>query len=386
MSEDNFIQNNGFFAWFTGVIEDIDDPLQRGRYRVRCYGYHTDDRGKIAKEFLPWAHVIMPPTSASVSGIGESATGLVRGSWVVGFFRDGPNGQDPIIMGSIPAQSSAVDYSRGFTDESERYPSSDKLSVPDIPVEARSRVEEGQTDPAYKTGYAYIQKSKFRADVKRQKVGGRELASSINSVHTSDGNTWSLLKLDDILAPLYPANHVKSYERKGEFITETTTTENNDGTAQEVTTTKFLKEPDGDKAHVVEFDTTPGKERISTMHRSGTYHEFTSKGDQEVVVNGSDYQVIHKNKNVYVRGNCNLTIDGNCNTLIEGDWDIQVNGNKNERVAGTMTQQVTGAVSETYQNTQTTTVSSSLKETVGGTHTVKSSGNLKVTAPRIDLN
>ena len=81
----NFINNN--FFWFTGVVEDINDPMEMGRVRVRCYGYHTDDKNSVTgipTESLPWGHVMMPITSASCSGIGESATGVLPGKLIRG--------------------------------------------------------------------------------------------------------------------------------------------------------------------------------------------------------------------------------------------------------------------------------------------------------------
>lgn len=94
----------GQFEWFTGVVEDIMDPEKLNRVRVRCFGYHSDDLGKIKTEDLPWATVMMPTTLASVEGFGGNH-GLLSGSWVIGFFRDGPSAQDPIIMGSIASQT-----------------------------------------------------------------------------------------------------------------------------------------------------------------------------------------------------------------------------------------------------------------------------------------
>ena len=34
----------GEMIWFTGVVESTNDPLEQGRLKVRCYGYHTDDK------------------------------------------------------------------------------------------------------------------------------------------------------------------------------------------------------------------------------------------------------------------------------------------------------------------------------------------------------
>ena len=42
----NFMGMDGFI-WFTGVVEDRDDPSKLGRVRVRCVGHHTDDKEKM---------------------------------------------------------------------------------------------------------------------------------------------------------------------------------------------------------------------------------------------------------------------------------------------------------------------------------------------------
>ena len=83
MSE--FMGKNGF-QWFVGVVEDRQDPQTLGRLRVRCLGYHTEKIDDLKTEDLPWAHVMNPITSATVSGLGQSPLGAVEGTWVVGFF------------------------------------------------------------------------------------------------------------------------------------------------------------------------------------------------------------------------------------------------------------------------------------------------------------
>lgn len=123
--------------WFTGVVEDVNDPLQLGRVRVRAFGYHTASMTDIPTEDLPWSTCIMPVTSASISGIGVSATGLLPGSWVMGFFRDGTELQDPVIVGSIPSSSSGVigERNNGFSDPAGIFP---YFNGPDMPAGANS--------------------------------------------------------------------------------------------------------------------------------------------------------------------------------------------------------------------------------------------------------
>ena len=102
MTMDNFTSNNNAnFYWWFGVVEDRDDPLRLGRCRTRILGYHTDDKEELPTEDLPWAIPVMPANSAGTSGVGWSPTGAVEGSWVVGFFADGENGQHPMFFGTV---------------------------------------------------------------------------------------------------------------------------------------------------------------------------------------------------------------------------------------------------------------------------------------------
>lgn len=97
--------------WFVGIVEDVNDPNGQGRVRVRCLGYHTPDRNDLPTGDLPLATVMLPTTSASAFGIGSSATSLIPNSWVFGFFRDGTELQDPVIVGTI---ASASGYDVGY--------------------------------------------------------------------------------------------------------------------------------------------------------------------------------------------------------------------------------------------------------------------------------
>lgn len=104
MPMDNRTSNNaGQFYWWFGVVEDRDDPLRMGRCRVRIMGYHIDDKENLPTEDLPWAFPIMPANNPSISGTGTSSNGVVNGTWVVGFFADGSDGQHPMFFGTVGA-------------------------------------------------------------------------------------------------------------------------------------------------------------------------------------------------------------------------------------------------------------------------------------------
>jgi uncharacterized protein (TIGR02594 family) len=85
---------------YTGVVENRDDPLKLGRCQVRIVGVHTDEKGVLPTEELPWAFPMQSVTSASMNGIGWTPVGPVPGTWVVIMFRDEEN-QQPIMIGTI---------------------------------------------------------------------------------------------------------------------------------------------------------------------------------------------------------------------------------------------------------------------------------------------
>ena len=105
MKSKNFIGQDGFI-WFVGVVEDRSDPTHTGRVRVRCLGYHTDNKDDLPTADLPWASPVLPITSSGISGIGQTPLGLLEGSWVFGFFRDSTFAQEPVIVGSLPGRPS----------------------------------------------------------------------------------------------------------------------------------------------------------------------------------------------------------------------------------------------------------------------------------------
>lgn len=110
------------FIWWVGVVESRHDPAKLGRVQVRIFGYHTHDKSELPTSDLPWAMIMMPSNSASNSGIGFSPTGLLEGSWVIGFFLDGNRAQEPLVMGSIPGFDDGYSNTGGFTDPNGIYP------------------------------------------------------------------------------------------------------------------------------------------------------------------------------------------------------------------------------------------------------------------------
>jgi len=104
------IFNRDGFNWWIGVVEDRNDPEKLGRVRIRIYGYHTDDKVLLPTEDLPWAIPIHPITSAASSGIGITPVGPLTGTWVMGFFLDGEDMQQPAFMGTIGTKTAELTF------------------------------------------------------------------------------------------------------------------------------------------------------------------------------------------------------------------------------------------------------------------------------------
>ena len=161
----NGIFNKDGFNWWIGVVEDRSDPEKIGRVRVRVYGYNTDDKDILPTEDLPWAIPILPITSASISGVGTSPLGPVEGTWVIGFFLDGADMQQPAIFGTISTKVSSkvfttqseipeiVNKNDGILRDSQGQPVLDSSGNPiKAGVPAVEGWELGQTSEKYETG------------------------------------------------------------------------------------------------------------------------------------------------------------------------------------------------------------------------------------------
>jgi hypothetical protein len=111
---------NDDFKWWLGTVKNSDDrDAKLGRVKVNILGYHKPGE---KPSNLPWAVVSAPTTSAGVNGAGSAGSQLKAGSFVIGFFLDYPDCQQPIVLGSLlskikpivdPRSQEAFDYFRG---------------------------------------------------------------------------------------------------------------------------------------------------------------------------------------------------------------------------------------------------------------------------------
>ena len=87
---------------FVGVVEANNDLTNNGRVKVRAFGIHPPRNGDgesddVPTDHLPWATVL--DGSYGVAPVIPNV-----GEWVFGFFIDGNEAQQPMIMGRLPGQ------------------------------------------------------------------------------------------------------------------------------------------------------------------------------------------------------------------------------------------------------------------------------------------
>ena len=309
MSE--FMGKNGF-QWFVGVVEDRKDPQTLGRLRVRCLGYHTERLDKLETKDLPWAHVMNPITSATVSGLGQTPLGAVEGTWVIGFFQDGPDAQQPIIIGTLPGVPSELPDTgskKGFQDAvNGAYPKYknetdvNRLSVNDEAL-PHSTLTMRKADRTLSVGTAQID-GIFNgvATIERDLDEGGTASGSPQGGSVITGGEWS--EPETPYAAEYPHNHV--YESEA--------------------------------GHIREMDDTPTKERIHERHASGTGYEIGPDGTKVTRVKKDNYTITTNDDYTHIQGTQRHTTDEGVRIRVNADgaegnnYNIEVGAGSNVNV------------------------------------------------------
>jgi len=257
------------FIWWMGVVEDRQDPLKIGRCRVRILGYHTEDKTEIPTDELPWAYPAMPINSASR----ETPVGPVEGSWVMGFFRDGENAQQPVMTHNIDYGYSSLNESeKGFND-----PNPLERGRPRRPVdEDWPTIEEVNTHRL------------SRGEKAKTWISNNKLVKGI--VTALRGRNWD--EPESSYASKYPYN-----------------------TASE-----------SESGHVVEVDDTPGAERLVRRHRKGTFEEIDPEGSRVTKVVKDDYEIVYGEKRIFNQQGLDITTKGDLNIKVGGTLRFDVDG------------------------------------------------------------
>lgn len=258
----SFAGKNGFI-WWIGIIEDRQDPIKLGRCRVRCVGWHSDNKMQLPTDMLPWAMPAYP-----VNGVNTYSP--KEGEMVFGFFADGESAQSPVMLGVFPS----------------------------IPLKEANRQEafvDGRTEEQLQAAPVKPDESKTNYPRKLDEPTTSRLArndSDYPSPIVQSKASKKLVKVEpaSYYAAQYPYNNVVETE----------------------------------SGHAIEFDDTPGAERVHIYHRSGSYIEWAANGDRTERIEKDKFTVVVGNDKVYIQGDVSVEIDGNYNVDVTGD--VKING------------------------------------------------------------
>ena len=291
----NFMGRDGV-QWFVGVVEDRQAPKKLGRVRVRCLGYHTENHGDLPTSDLPWAHPLNPITSATVSGVGQTPLGVVEGTWVVGFFQDGAEAQQPIIFGTLPGVPKNLpvkDAGKGFQDRlNGNYP-----KYKDEPDTNRLAVNDTNNHHPTLT----LRKADRDLAVGTAQIDGvtEGVAQTASDLDTDISGVWNEPVTD--YASTYPHNHVMETEG----------------------------------GHLREYDDTVNAKRIHERHASGTAYEILNDVTRITRVVSNNYQITAEDDFVHIKGTGRQTFDKGLRVRVNGsgaagnNYSIEVGNGSN---------------------------------------------------------
>ena len=348
MAEQSYFMGQDGFVWFVGVVEDRNDPELLGRVRVRCLGFHTEDLNSLPTTDLPWGHVMHPVTDPSMHGMGSTPSFLVEGSWVIGFFRDAQEKQQPVIIGSLPGvPSGPADYSTGFNDPRSPYTNQTEYAgaptYGPYPVDGedssmKSGHEEGEVDTnrlaqgkTSETHNSLINRrlNRLRGDPTKK---DETIGVDDNSTETDEE------KMKGTGGPTATQPHLKQVS--DEAVEETRGFWNEPHPKSITKNTKVYRSGqypynhvhESESGHIHEIDDSPGAERLFTQHTSGTFEEIHPTGTKVVKIIGDNYEIVAGDSNVAIFGDVNLTIKGTVRELIKGDYHLEVEGNYTQKI------------------------------------------------------
>jgi hypothetical protein len=345
MAEQSYFMGQDGFSWFVGVVEDRNDPLRLGRVRVRCLGYHTPDLGKLPTTDLPWAHVMHPVTDPSMQGMGSTPSFLVEGSWVVGFFRDTQEKQQPLIIGSLPGiPDEAADNRYGFNDP--RGPTSKQVeyagdvwngpypvSGDDYTIPSGHETGESDTNRLAQGGTSETHNSLINRRKQRLRGDPEKVDTTVG---VDDDNTATDVKGTGVPTATKPylqsVSDAAVEETRGFWNEPDPKSIKKNANPYVSSQYPYNHVHESESGHIHEIDDSPNHERLFTQHTSGTFEEIHPNGNKVVKVIGDNYEIVAGSSNVSISGSVNITVEGTVRELIKGDYILEVEGNYTQKV------------------------------------------------------
>jgi hypothetical protein len=353
----------GGFVWWTGVVEDRQDPLKLGRCRVRCVGWHSENKAHLPTNMLPWALPAYAPNHTQTYAPKD-------GDMVFGFFTDGENAQNPIMLGVFPKIP--------LKQPNPQDPFGDCRTEQQLQNSPRTpQSKQYKTDGS---GIAITEKSK--AELHPRELDEPTTSRIARNDSEFMSKTYIQERKDNVV------KQVKTYDK------HTLKTQWDEPVTAYNANYPYNNVMETESGHIVEFDDTPGSERIHQAHRNGSFTEWYPNGDKVEKITRDNYTIVMKDDNLYIMGQCRITVQGDAEVYVQKNVNLRVDQNVTGLVKGNVDIEVEGNVKGLVKKNADITVDGNVDvkvggnftERVGGTYTVSSGGNMSFTAPRIDLN
>jgi hypothetical protein len=353
-------------------------------------GWHSENKNDQPTVGLPWAYPVAPITSASQTGVGTSPLGPVEGTWVVGFYRDGEAGQEPVFfgtLGGIPEldakgvnNDGTATGGQGFLDP--RLETGDQIGHPEfgdeigprtlrynpatdmVPREPASIIHNANPDPSEDVQHV---------EVSQTVSANGSIVRSLQGYESHDEATtpFTVKIVEQPIRSTYPdtglANTTLSATRNLDYLKEPTTnrlargvrgnTDDSDPRKSGIVFEKMqnrkfgqtdIPTADGktwsepkipwaaiypynhvhqtESGHIIEMDDTPNEERLHWYHRTGTFTEIHPVGIKVDKIVNNYYNIILGSKYTHIEASDYTTIDGSQENFIMGSRVDKIGG------------------------------------------------------------
>ena len=307
MIDKNYAGLDGF-VWWMGVVENRDDPLKLGRCQVRIYSWQSEDLSDIPSTDLPWAH----PVNALNTG---TFTTPKESDMVFGFFADGKNAQIPIMFGTVPNFNSVPANGKlGFND----IRSLDKIKVSPKKIVSRT----------YKTDGSGVV-------IGEANTANTDVLESLRYPHEDDVESPSPTGLSRNAPKDYDLIAARK-KRGNQFVETADSKQFIEPVPPYAPQYPFNQVLDTESGHVLEFDDTPGKERVSLSHRSGSFVEYFPSGTKVEEIVKNSYKVVMSDDHIHIMGHVFVSIDSDVYIRAKGDVFVEGGNNLDVKVSGKM--------------------------------------------------
>lgn len=336
------INPNNFnnLLWFIGIVEDVNDPINSGRVRVRCFDIHPPVGDDVPTDALPWS-IPINGTYGSLHKIPEVA------EWVFGFFLDGRDAQHPFLLGTIPGTNTAVPPSAAPAMAAGSSALNNPLPRPTSANGAVAATSTTVIPPAFTT---LAQAANTAIGALASNIPTASGGGIIDAFGIAFNNVNDMLKDSMEAVERFGQNAIPpqlsglDFELLPIALQQTVQRLNIDLGGER----GGFPEPDpvvggqvsrnsvwsgGYGRSYIEVNGTDQSEHISVVHTSGSHIQIDPHGNVKIrsladtynMSEGHMREVSGANREVLIEGVYNIAVKNHCNIIVDGDFNVECN-------------------------------------------------------------